>query len=277
MSLRRVRLDELTIDDERSFRHVELYGELKSWLIAAGYEVLVPTPGETLSWDHALFLNLTFFTPDAPSDVLTSGVMPADVVAHAAWHHAAAVAFGPAATHAHEQLLAEAVASAFDLYLVGRLLGHAPDSAFLETQVPAMSEVAHAAGADEAWFESMLESVAADPEGAFEDLRTLLYECAVALLSVQGAEAADEVLQGWSNHRFYPLLHHYELSSWLLATRGKPGISEAEVNDSPARALHAALRSEEESSRAAPGDGGRALDRLARSWLRDSKLGSSRT
>ena len=35
-------------------------------------------------------------------------------------------------------LLGESIASAFDMYLVGRLLGHSPDASFLETQVPAM-------------------------------------------------------------------------------------------------------------------------------------------
>jgi len=268
MKLRKIGLDELTIDDERSFRHVELYGVLKASLVQANYQFLVPEPGQTMSWDHALFLNLTFFSPDTPSDVLTDTVIPADVVAHAAWHHAAMFAFGPATTRAHEQLLAEAVASAFDLYLVGRLLGHAPDSAFLETQVPAMSEVASSAGADEAWFEGMLESVSEGPERAFEDLRSLLYECSVALLDARGAEAAQEALAPWSNHRFFPLLHHYELSNWLLATRGRQ-----DEQEGPARALHATLRAEEDGVE--EGRGSHALDVLAREWL-DGDSGPNR-
>jgi len=279
MKLHKVRLEELSIDDERSFRHVELYGELKASLIKSGYEFLVPEPGQTMSWDHALFLNLTFFAPDAPSDVLTDRVIPADVVAHVAWHHAAMLKFGSATTDAHEQLLAEAVASAFDLYLVGRLLGHAPDSAFLETQVPAMGEVASAAGADDAWFENMLESVSDGPERAFEDLRTLLYECAAALLDVQGAEAAQMALQPWSSHRFFPLLHHYELSNWLLATRGRPRGSGASGQEGPARVLHAKLRATEQSAEdGQQGQGSHALDALAREWLGvDSGPGGPRT
>ena len=67
----------------------------------------------------------------------------ADVVAHAAWHYLAARALAPAAGRSlsvDALFLGEAIASAFDVYLVGRLLGHAPRSTFLETQVPAMAE-----------------------------------------------------------------------------------------------------------------------------------------
>ena len=46
-----------------------------------------------------------------------------------------------------------AIASAFDVYLVGRLLGHAPASAFLASQVPAMAETASAAALSERAFE----------------------------------------------------------------------------------------------------------------------------
>ena len=35
---------------------------------------------------------------------------------------------------------AESIASAFDVYLVGRLIGQRPDSDFLQTQLPIMRE-----------------------------------------------------------------------------------------------------------------------------------------
>jgi hypothetical protein len=60
MPLRTVSLDELTIDDEASFAAVPLYPRLKAALRRSGHRFHLPPPGESLSWDRALFLNLTF-------------------------------------------------------------------------------------------------------------------------------------------------------------------------------------------------------------------------
>jgi hypothetical protein len=171
-AFRRRTVDELTIEDERSFRHVALYADLKEVLRRAKYPFRVLPEGLEGRADRALLLNLTFWGADAGGDVLESDTLPADVVAHAAWHHLAAKALPHAGKPSVAALfLGEAIASAFDVYLVGRLLGHAPSSSFLETQVPAMAEATESAGLDEDGFESMLEAIASDPERAFADLR----------------------------------------------------------------------------------------------------------
>jgi hypothetical protein len=253
VQFRRVTLDELHIEDEASFRHVGLYAELKQALRRDGYRFRVAA-GAQVPWGRALFLNLTFWNPADQGDVLTEAAIPADVVAHVAWHHLAGRALGAAAASADALFLAEAVASAFDLFLVGRLLGHAPDAQFLETQVPAMAEVAEAAGLSEAGFEALLETVAADPDRAFEDLRALLFDAATALVAAPDVDAAAAVLARFDGHRFGPLLHHYELSNWILYARAHAG---AALAPEPAvRALDSALR-------AAP----TALDLLEQQWL----------
>src|SRR5882757_9613223 len=144
----RLTLDDLTIEDDRSFRHIAIYPDLKEVLRRdkCSFRVL---PEEGSSWDRALFLNLTFWGANEGGDVLVDENVPADVVAHVAWHHLAAKAFSttPASRPSVEALfLGEAIASACDLYLVGRMLGHSPESSFLATQVPAMAEAAEAAG-----------------------------------------------------------------------------------------------------------------------------------
>src|SRR5438034_876587 len=68
--LRSLTLDELHIEDERSFRHVALYAELKQALRRDGYRFRVPPRGARLSWDRALFLNLTFWDGSEQGDVL---------------------------------------------------------------------------------------------------------------------------------------------------------------------------------------------------------------
>ena len=167
-------IDELVIDDERSFRHVAIYGELAEVLRKDRYPFRLLPERFAGRWDRGLFLNLTFWGSGNGGDVLETEHIPADVVAHVAWHHLAARALrGPASKEAAAQtvealFLGEAIASAFDVYLIGRLLGHSPRSSFLESQVPAMAEAANAAGVKAAAFEKLLGRIAGDPGVAFE-------------------------------------------------------------------------------------------------------------
>jgi hypothetical protein len=240
-------LADLVIDDEISFRHVGLYAELKSVLKKAGYEFRTSSDGR---WDRALFLNLTFW--GGQGDVLPSPQLPADVVAHAAWHWLAARELGPTMSAA-AMFLGESIASAFDLYLVGRLLGHAPRSQFLESQVPALAEAAEGAGlADEA-FEAMLGAIAADPERAFEDLRQLLFDATMALYACTDVDRAEVELARLDAHRFGPLLHHYELSNWVLYARAH---ARDVPDDGRAAALDRELRAAKDS-----------VEVLQRRWL----------
>jgi hypothetical protein len=105
------------------------------------------------------------------------------------------------------------------LYLVGRLLGVAPESSFLETQVAAMAEAAESAGLEPQGFDELLQEVADRPEQAFESLRELLFDATTSLVACREAEAALEVLSGLEDHRFAALLHRYELSNWVLYAR----------------------------------------------------------
>jgi hypothetical protein len=219
-----VTLDRIRIEDERSYRHVGLYEELKRALVEDRVEFRVPRPGSrSARWDRVLFLNLTYWTADEPGDVLESEDIPADVVMHAAWHHVTRRALVAAGTTPNKSpegfFLGESIASAFDIYLVGRLLGHSPDASFLETQVPAMAEVAEQSGMSEEAFEAMLGEVAKDPDRAFGDLRALLFDASTALVRCRSIDEAAETLERFDDHRFGALLHHYELSTWILYAR----------------------------------------------------------
>ncbi len=214
--LQAVGLTELTIEDEASFRHVGLFADLREVLTRDRYEFLVPREPGALSWDRALFLNLSFWEDGEAHDVLTDTDLPADVLMHVAWHHLSHRFLAPSP---EAEVLGEAIASAFDLYLVGRLLGHAPDSTFLATQVPRMGEVAEAAGLEEEDFERLLGEIAEDPDRAFEDLRSLLFEATTRLYRVESTREAFDVLRSFDEHRLAPILHHYELSTWVTRTR----------------------------------------------------------
>jgi hypothetical protein len=255
-SFERRTVDELSIGDEASFRHVALYTDLKEVLRRAKYPFRILPKADSTRADRALLLNLTYWTANAGGDVLVNDRIEADVVAHAAWHHLAARAFAPdrgTVATVGSLLLGEAIASAFDVYLVGRLLGHAPHSTFLQTQVFAMGEAAVATGLSERGFEKLLAEVAADPDRAFADLRELLWDATTALFACRSCEEAYRALVALEGRRFSVLLHRYELSNWVLYARAYGSDAAA---DPRVRAVDVALRGER-----------RPLDWLAARWI----------
>ncbi len=218
--LRTLSLSELSIEDEGSFRHVGIYRELKQAMLARGMRFLIPNEGSGVeSYESVLLLNLAFWSPDEAAEVLVDDRLTADQLAHNAWHRLAHVALGEHARTAEGLLLAECVASAFDVYAVGRLVGHAVESDFLETQVPAMRDAAEAAGLSQAGFEALLGRMVENPERAFEDLRQLLFDTTSALVAAPTVGRAAEILAANSKHPMAPLLHHYELPTWVLYAR----------------------------------------------------------
>ena len=220
MTLRTLHLTDLTIDDEKSFRHVALYGDLKEALTRDAVPFRVPAPGaRAAAWDRVLFLNLTFWGAGDSADVLVDDHIPADVVMHVAWHHLAKKALGDASGSAAGLFLGESIASAFDLYLVGRLLGHSPNAEFLETQVPALAAAAEASGLPARRFEALLAETTEDPERAFGDLRELLFDATTSLVLASSVDDATDRLTSFDGHRFAPFLHHYEISNWILFAR----------------------------------------------------------
>jgi hypothetical protein len=241
--VRKRTVDQLSISDEGALRRVAVYAALKEALRRDRYVFRILPPSSS-RWNHALLLNLTYWNGQ-DGDVLASDRVPADVVAHAAWHHVAARAIGasgpgaPRVPGADALFFGESIASAFDAYLVGRLLDLAPRCSFLATQVPALADAARAAGLSAKDFAGLLERMASDPEASFESLRQLLYDTARALVVAEGAEEAHRVLVRARAHRFGPLLHHYELSNWVLYARAYagPGASPRPENGSSAREL----------------------------------------
>ncbi len=238
-SLRAVQLDSLIVEDEDAFSKIPIYQRLKNVVLQGAHQFFVPIARAPLSWDRAAFLNLTFW---GGADVLCDDHVAADVVAHIAWHRLANRAVGPVDGRAAVSalFLGESIASAFDLYLVGRLLGDAPESDFIATQIPIMTEAAEQAGLSEHQIARLFEDVAADPERAFADLRGLLFDVTHALFRCPDVQAGAAALDAVSSHRFAPFLHHYQLSNWVLFARAYGQVGGAA--DARAHLLDAQLR-----------------------------------
>lgn len=255
-TLRRLLVPDLVIRGERAFRPIAVYPALKRMLIEDGVAFRSPEPGSRHAHrDRILFLNLTFYAQGADgSDLLEDDSLDVDVLAHAAWHHAARKALITATSPtAAAMFLGESVASAFDLYVIGRMLQTGRGNAYLSSQLPALSAAAEGAGLDEEALGALLTSVAEDPDGAFEELRELLFDASLALLACADADAAIAALDALSSNRFSCLLHHYEVSNWVLYARAYAGPA---VADDPALVMDRAVR-------AAPV----ALDWLEANWL----------
>lgn len=252
----RCTIADLKIDDEKAFAQIALYAELKACLRLDKYPFRIMPKSNVARNDRALLLNLTYWGTDGGGDIFVDRTIAADVVAHVAWHHLAARAL-PArhrsgAPSVASLFFGEAIASAFDLYLVGRLLGRVKKSSFLDSQVPAMADAADAAGLSSKGFAALLGSFAAQPERSFEELRALLFDACMALFAAQSAEAGLAALASFEHHRLAPLLHHYELANWVLYARA---FGDASV-DPRVKKLDASLR-------AAPN----SLAVLADAWL----------
>jgi hypothetical protein len=254
MTLTRASLSEIEVEDEEAFRHVALYADLRAVVEASNATFLVPEEGAWLGWDRALVLNLLFWEPGT-SDVLSARTIAADVVMHVAWHELANQHL-TSSVEAH--LLGEAIASAFDVYLVGRLLAHSPDSSFLESQVMRMAEAAEEAGLERSAFEALLARMSEAPEQSFESMRQLLFDASLALVPASGPREAALVLASFDAHPFGALLHHYELATWVLrarldAARPAPGGDDG----SDARRVDSLLRQQQD-----------AMEWLETSWVR---------
>ncbi len=249
-------LGELTLVDEPSLKHVGIYHDLKKVLLDANSTFRI-LDEDSPRWDRALFLNLTFWGANSGGDILVDDELPADVVTHVALHHLAAKAVGakPGDTLTPRALfLGESIASAFDAYLVGRILGHNDASSFLETQVPAMAEAAEGAGLAGEDFDALLQDFSKDPDRAFGDLRSLLYDATLAVFEARSAEAAHAALLTFDERRLAPLLHHYELSNWVLYARAYGAVNPE--MDARVLEIDTALRSAKEP-----------VEWLAQSWL----------
>jgi hypothetical protein len=241
MIFRTITAAQLRLDDEGDFRRIALFRDLRRIMVDEKVPFRVPSKKAVLPWNRALFLNLTFWNAVAPSDVLTEARIPSDVLCHAAWHHLARCHLSDGtAMSAEGMFLGEAIASAFDLYLLGRLLPDVPEADFLTTQVPAMTDAALDAGLSEPEMEALLTSVSDDPDLAFEELRVLLFDVCTSLVAAHDVDDAAARLAPFATHRFHPILHHYEVSNWILFARAHA--AHALGPDPRVRAVDAALR-----------------------------------
>ncbi|MDP3274756.1 MAG: hypothetical protein Q8Q09_06130 [Deltaproteobacteria bacterium] len=234
-------LDALRIDDEHVFESVEHFVALRETVREAGLTFRVaPEASVHAEWSRVLFLNLTYWHgSEGNSDALASRNIPADVVTHVAWHYLAQRALLGDFT-GESMLMGECIASAYDLFLLGSLWCKKVDCDFVSALREALFAMFEEQGMTHHEFELWLDGLAHDPERAFEDLRALLFDLCVGLLASKSLDDAVAVFDAHSDRRFAGIVHHYELSNWLLHTRAYAA-TRLDM-DPQVRALDASLR-----------------------------------
>jgi hypothetical protein len=80
----------------------------------------------------------------------------------------------------------------------------------------------------------------------------IFFDAASGLVACAGVEEADALLASFAGHRFAPLLHHYELASWVLFARAYA----SRTPDPEVRAFDAELRAAADP-----------VERLAARWI----------
>lgn len=93
-----------------------------------------------------------------------------------------------------------------------------------------------------------------DQRGVAERFLSLLFQVARRLLDCRNAVEAQHVLESFTAHRFTCLLHHYQLSNWVLYAR---------AYGAPAPAQQLAIHELDATLRNAPV----ALDWLSEHWF----------
>src|SRR2546422_42824 len=142
-----VRCAALRVVDLADYRRADVGLALRLVARARQDDVRFHVPRSRTGWDRIAFLNLTFWTPGA-GELLPERATSVDALCHVTWHHLARRHLGARSRDA--ALLGEAIASAFDLYLVGRLLRARRGARFLDDEVPRLAERTADAGLDHA-------------------------------------------------------------------------------------------------------------------------------
>jgi hypothetical protein len=212
----RLALDDLRITDLDDHRRAGIDATFALIEVLRRDRATFLVPRRETGWDRVAFLNLVSYSPGT-AELLRSRDVPADELVHVALHHLARKDIGIGSAHA--LLFGEAIASAFDAYLIGVLLRRRPRAAYLAQQVPRLSERALDAGLSRRAFAALLARMAGDPERAFEELRRLLLDVSLALVPSRSLPESARILARFEPHPYAPILHHYELADWILAAR----------------------------------------------------------
>jgi len=158
----------------------------------------------------ARLLNLVAWHPDHQMEYLDQAQTTGDLVIHVALHQAIHEYFKDDATEF--RIAGEALASASDIYLVGLFAQAGLEPSFLSESLESYSFYYETYGSLQE-LETLLTEWMANPYQSMLQLARYLYQFTRELLLGQNTLAR---IKPFSSSRYYPLVHHYHLTNWVL-------------------------------------------------------------
>lgn len=178
----------------------------------------------------ARIINLLSWSVNDRREYLDQPEVFADQVIHFAAHQVVAEVWG-AETPA-SMLFAEAVASACDLYCLGKLSAAGVETEFMADTLASFADYYEQYAAEEEDYESVLERLLEGPHEAMAELAEFLYDTGAQLCRAKDEAEMAEVLIPLADEIWYPMLFHYQVVHWQHdVTRRFPRQEEREETD----------------------------------------------
>ena len=165
----------------------------------------------------ARIVNLLEWESHAYHEFLDGEGIFADQVVHVAIHQAVDKMTG--GRHPENMLLAEALASSSDVYLIGQLSRAGCETDFLAETLESLGSYFEMYGEGESQLAAFLEQVLARPFETMVAVSDYLYEFCMPLLYPDSVSEMAAQLRELERQPFYPLIHHYNTTNWILTIR----------------------------------------------------------
>ena len=143
----------------------------------------------------------------------------ADQLIHSAIHQLLEHVLG--SKHPLNMLFAECLASASDIYLLGKLSQAGQETDFLHDTLESYGSYYELYAHQDEDFVTTLNAIRRKPFETMIALADYLFEFCEPLLYPQTVRDSTLPLVMAERCHFYPLVHHYNISNWILTIRGK--------------------------------------------------------
>ena len=206
-----VTLEEMAVVEEDAFRRagLDLLGHSRRML--KDLRIARVPEGRGI----ARLVNLLQWDVGEHMEYLDGEVVAADQVVHFAMHHIWDQKLG--SDHPLKMLFAECMASASDIYLVGKLSHAGEETDFLADTLESFGSYFEMYSSEEE-LEELVIQVVEEPFETMIEAARYLFELGSCLLE-QVIDMDKLIL--FQDHLFYPLAHHYNISNWVLTIRNR--------------------------------------------------------
>jgi len=172
--------------------------------------VIVPRAG------LARLLNLVHWDVATHLEYLDERAVYADQLCHFAAHQLIDALLGSRDPYA--LLFAEAFASALDFYLLGKLIQAGEETGFLIETIESFTTYYELYDSEDQ-LELVLTRTGEAPFTLMAEVADYLFQCAILLMSKADPGEIMQALGWLAEGPLYPLVHHYNVSNWVLAIR----------------------------------------------------------